>query len=131
MLVKQFKPNLNFVLLKRIHEMEAILLRAKDPDIPTAFDVEVVAKGPNVASNIEIGDKVYLSPHPYDSFYLTFDDNDLDIFKIKQQIISPTNFITSNTANIPVLPKPGDKIKFVTYLMVKENDVIATISSVE
>lgn len=132
MLVKQFKPNLNYVLLKRTHEMEAILLRAKDPAIPNPFHVEVIAIGPNVQKNIEIGDEVYLSPHPYDSFYIEFEDNELSIFKVKDSIMAQTTgtngLIISGSATTKVLPKPGEKIKFITYLMVKDGDVIATIS---
>lgn len=129
MLIKQFIPNRNFVLLKRTHEMIALELRAKDPNIPVAHTIEVIAKGSQADSTIGVGTEVYMTPNPYEMFFIDFEDNDKDIFKIKKQIMAPTqgSLIVANSEAVAALPKPGEKVTFVTYVMVQDRDIVATV----
>lgn len=129
MLIRQFKPNRNFVLLKRTHEMVALELRGKNPDIPAAHTTEVVDKGFNADPTIEIGTTVYMTPQPYEMLYIDFEDNDKDLFRIKEQIMLPTKpgIIIDDNIATPTLPKPGEKVTFVTYVMVQDRDIIATV----
>ena len=118
MLIKEFHPVGNLVLIESTHTISKFEIRGSDPSIPKAHTSRIVAIGNKCDPSLHVDQLVALTPEPYIMYPMFFTDNSKDPFKIKDAVLNEKLDVTTDKSTT---------VDIVTYHLHEERAIIGTL----